>query len=172
MTESSPGVVDDAVYLSLGSNIEPERHLGAAIDALRERFGEIALSPIYRTPAVGFVGDDFLNLAARLHSDLEPEPLNAWLHALEDRLGRRRNGPRFSSRTLDIDIVLFGARVMRGQGHLELPRDDLVEHAFVLKPMVDLAPDLVHPTVGRSLRELWAGFPAGKRAGLIEVGGG
>lgn len=155
--------------LSLGSNLEPERHLAAAVAALRERFGEVALSPVYRTSAVGFAGPDFLNLAAIVETDLEPEALDAWLHALEDRHGRRRDVPRFSSRTLDVDLVLYDDRVLRGPGNLELPRGELAKHAFVLKPCVDLAPGWRHPTLGRTLAELWAEFPEAKKAGIEAV---
>lgn len=142
-------------YLSLGSNQSPEHHLARALAELAARFGALVVSPVYRTPAVGFDGPDFLNLAVALDSDLEPVELNAWLHALEDAHGRRRDVPRFSSRPLDIDIVLYDARVMRGPGNLELPRGELVEQAFVLAPMADIAPDLVHPTLGVTLGELW-----------------
>ncbi len=142
-------------YLSLGSNIEPERHLRAAIRALRERFGEVLLSPMYRTAAVGFDGDDFLNAAARIETDLDPLALDAWLHALEDLHKRDRSGPRFSSRTLDIDLLLYDDRVLRGPGNLQLPRAELETQAFVLKPMVDIAPELVHPVRKLSLRAMW-----------------
>lgn len=145
-------------YLSLGSNIEPERHLAAALAELRGRFGELVVSPTYRTAAVGFDGPDFLNLAVGLDTDLQPEALDAWLHALEDRHGRRRDVPRFASRTLDVDMLLYDDRVLRGPGHLELPRRELAEQAFVLKPMADIAPDLVHPTLERTLSELWRDF--------------
>jgi 2-amino-4-hydroxy-6-hydroxymethyldihydropteridine diphosphokinase len=145
-------------YLSLGSNIDPERHLRAALSALRGRFGVIDVSPAYRTAAVGFEGEDFVNLAARIDSDLDPGGLNDWLHALEDAWGRRRDGPRFSSRTLDIDIVLYGDRIVRGPGHLEIPREDL-RHAFVLKPLADIAPDVVVPGDGRTLGQLWTLHP-------------
>ncbi|TZF91442.1 2-amino-4-hydroxy-6-hydroxymethyldihydropteridine diphosphokinase [Cognatilysobacter lacus] len=142
-------------YLSLGSNVEPETHLRAAVRALRERFGEIVVSPAYRTHAVGFDGPDFLNAAAIIDSDLEPQPLNDWLHALEDAHGRDRTGPRFSDRALDIDIVLFDDRVIAGGGNLRIPRPDL-EHAFVLRPLAEIAPDTVVPGTGCSLATLWA----------------
>lgn len=142
-------------YLSLGSNIEPEKHLRAAVAELRERFGQVLLSPFYRTPSVGFEGADFLNAAARIETDLSPEQLDAWLHALEDRHARDRSGPRFSSRTLDVDLLLYDDRILQGAGHLELPRPELAKQAFVLKPMADIAPEVVHPTRGRTLGELW-----------------
>ena len=142
-------------YLSLGSNIEPAQHLRSAIAALRERFGAVQLSPVYRTPAVGFDGADFLNAAAIIDSDLDPQALNDWLHALEDAHGRDRSGPRFGPRPLDIDIVFYDDLVLDGPGHLQIPRDEL-KHAFVLKPLADLAPGYVHPRIGRSLAALWA----------------
>ncbi len=142
-------------WLSLGSNVEPEVHLQRALTELRETFGALVESPIYRTAAVGFDGPDFLNMAVGVDTDLEPVALDAWLHALEDRHGRRRDVPRFSSRTLDVDLLLYDDLVLRGPGHLELPRPDLIEHAFVLAPMVDIAPDLIHPLVKRRLREIW-----------------
>lgn len=147
------------VYLSLGSNVEPHRYLAAAIDELRARFGPLAVSPAYRTRAVGFDGPDFVNLAVGLDTDLPPGELNDWLHALEDRHGRRRDVPRFSDRTLDVDIVFYGQLVTEGPGHLQVPRDEL-KHAFVLRPIADIAPDFVHPVSGRSMAELWAAFPA------------
>lgn len=142
-------------WLSLGSNLEPQRHLAAALDELQARFAPIVVSPAYRFPAVGFDGPDFINLAAGLDSDLDPQALNDWLHALEDRHGRRRDVPRFSSRTLDVDIVLYGDRVLSGPGNLQIPRGDLA-HAFVLQPLADIAPDVREPLGGRRLRELWA----------------
>ena len=146
------------VYLSLGSNLEPRRHLVAALDALRQRFGEITVSPAYRSASVGFDGADFVNLAVGVDTELPPEALNDWLHALEDRQGRRRDVPRYSDRTLDIDIVFYGDLILDGPGHLQVPRNEL-QHAFVLRPIADIAPDFRHPVSGASMAELWAAFP-------------
>ncbi|WP_414675090.1 2-amino-4-hydroxy-6-hydroxymethyldihydropteridine diphosphokinase [Luteibacter sp.] len=146
-------------YLSLGSNIDAGRWLGLAVAELRVRFGALDVSPVYRSAAVGFDGPDFLNLAVGLDSDLAPEALNDWLHALEDRHGRIRGGERFASRTLDVDIVLYDDLVLSGEGHLQIPRGEL-RHAFVLKPMADIAPGLRHPVSGHTMAELWAAFPA------------
>lgn len=145
-------------YLSLGSNIAPEVHLRAAIDALRAHFGELRVSPGYRTRSVGFDGADFLNAATIIETDLAPQALNDWLHALEDAHGRDRSGPRFNDRTLDIDIVFYDDLVMQGAGNLQIPRDEL-RHAFVLKPLADIAPDFIDPTSGKTLTMLWKEHP-------------
>lgn len=146
------------VYLSLGSNLQPQRHLRAALEELHARFGELVVSPAYRSRAVGFDGPDFVNLAVGLETELAPDALNDWLHALEDRHGRRRDVPRYADRTLDVDIVLYGEQVIDGPGHLQVPRAEL-RHAFVLKPLADIAPQLRHPLSGRRMDELWAAFP-------------
>lgn len=145
-------------YLSLGSNIAPEVHLRAAIDALRAHFGGLRVSPAYRTRSVGFEGADFLNAAAVIDTDLPPQALNDWLHALEDAHGRDRSGPRFNDRTLDIDIVFYDDLVMQGTGNLRIPRDEL-RHAFVLKPLADIAPEFIDPTRGKTLAMLWEEHP-------------
>lgn len=147
------------VYLSLGSNLEPRRYLPAAIAALREHFGAIAVSPAYRSKSVGFDGADFVNLAVGLDTELSPEALDDWLHALEDSHGRRRDVPRYSDRTLDIDIVFYDELVLDGPEHLQIPRKEL-GHAYVLRPIADIAPAFRHPLSGLSMAELWAAFPA------------
>ncbi len=142
------------VYLSLGSNIEPEQHLRTAIAALHAQFGDLLISRVHRTDAVGFDGPGFLNMAIGLDTGWTPQDLDRWLHALEDRNGRRRDVERYSSRTLDIDIVLFGDLIVDGPGHLQIPRDEL-KHAFVLAPLAEIAPFARHPQNGRSISELW-----------------
>ncbi len=153
-------------YLSLGSNVDPEMHLHAALVALRARFGALVVSPLYRTRAVGFDGADFLNAAAILESDLDPFALDDWLHALEDAHGRDRSGPRFGDRPLDLDLVFFDDRVLDGPGHLQLPRPEL-QHAFVLQPLAEIAPDFVVPGVGRTLAQLWTAHPAHDEVAVV-----
>jgi len=145
-------------YLSLGSNQSPDIHLPQALAELRAQFGEVVASPTYRTPAEGFDGPDFLNAAAIIETDVDIVALDAWLHALEDAHGRRRDVPRFSSRPLDIDIVFYDDLVFRGPGNLQVPRPEL-RHAFVLKPLADIAPGFRDPASGRTLAELWAAHP-------------
>ena len=145
-------------YLSLGSNDNPKHYLSAAIDALKAQFGDVALSPIYRTPAIGFEGPDFLNAAALIKTDWDVLKLDTWLHQLEDRHDRKRDVPRFSSRTLDIDIIYFDDLILSGPGNLCIPRPEL-KHAFVLKPLVDIAPDFLDPVSGKTLAQYWAEHP-------------
>ena len=145
-------------YLSLGSNVDAQANIASAIAALRERFDDVRVSPVYRTVAVGFDGPAFLNAAAVIDSDLDPVALDAWLHALEDAHGRDRSGPRYGDRTLDIDLVLYDDLVLAGPGRLRLPRDEL-RHAFVLRPLADIAADAIEPRSGLTVAELWARSP-------------
>jgi 2-amino-4-hydroxy-6-hydroxymethyldihydropteridine diphosphokinase len=141
-------------YLSLGSNENPELHLQLAANELRQAFGETIFSPVYRTAAIGFEGPDFLNAAAVINTELDVVALDKWLHALEDNHGRRRDVPRFSSRCLDIDIIFFDDLIFRGEGNLEIPRPEL-KHAFVLKPLVDIAADYRDPISKKTLLQFW-----------------
>ena len=145
------------VYLSLGSNIERERHIRAGIEELRARFGPLQLSSVYESKAVGFEGDNFFNLVVALDTDEPVQAVNRSLHEIEDRHGRVRQGPRFSSRTLDIDLLLYGDLVIREEG-LVLPRDEITRNAFVLRPLAEIAPELEHPLLKRTYRALWEAF--------------
>jgi 2-amino-4-hydroxy-6-hydroxymethyldihydropteridine diphosphokinase len=155
-------------YLSLGSNVEPERHLRAALDALRERFGDVVVSPVYRVTAVGFDGPDFLNAAAIVESDLDPFALVEWLRDLERDNGRVRGPVKFNDRTLDVDLVYFGDVVLDERG-LRLPRDEL-RHAFVLRPLAEIAPTFVDPVRGETLDALWRAHPDfGKALDVVDI---
>jgi len=145
------------VFLGLGSNQAPERNIAAGIEALRQRFGEVRLSPVYRSVAVGFSGSDFLNAAARIRTDIGVTALKDWLTELENRHGRDRSQPRFSDRSLDIDILFYGDQVGTFDG-LELPRGEILKYAHVLKPLADIAPQRVHPSTGLTLAEHWERF--------------
>ena len=145
-------------YLSLGSNENPKHYLLVAIEALKKEFGELLLSPIYRTAAVGFDGPDFLNAAVRIETDWDVLQLDAWLHELEDLHGRRRDVPRYSSRTLDIDIIFFDDFIFKGEKNLQIPRPEL-RHAFVLKPLADIASNFRDPVSGKTLAQSWIEHP-------------
>lgn len=139
------------VYLSLGSNVDPGRHLGDATRALRARFGPLEVSPTYRSAAVGFAGTPFLNSAAGFDCDLAHAELRAWLRALEDASGRDRSLPRYADRTLDLDIALW---CERGHCTSDLTRAEF-ERAYVLAPLADIVPDVREPFTGATLRERW-----------------
>lgn len=142
-------------YLGLGSNVDAENNLSLAVQALRSDFGQVLLSPVYRNAAVGFEGDAFLNLAARVETRLAPMELRRYLRHLEQAHGRNRSAPKWSDRTLDIDILLYDDLVVY-DGKLEIPRKEILKFAHVLKPLADIAPGLIHPTEGISYAELWA----------------
>ncbi len=147
------------VYLGLGSNIEPAHNLRLAIAELRRRFGRLELSPVYSGPAIGFDGDDFLNMVVALRTGLEP---GAILEEIEDihRSARRgRSGRGLRPRTIDIDLLLYDDLVI-DEPDWCLPRSDVLEYAFVLRPLAELAPELVHPETGRTMREHWQEFDA------------
>jgi 2-amino-4-hydroxy-6-hydroxymethyldihydropteridine diphosphokinase len=156
-----------AVYLGFGSNVNTEENIRAGVSALRQVFGRLALSPLYRSTAVGFAGDDFINLAARIETDMQPLELKEFLNALEDRHGRRRDLPKFSDRNLDIDILMYDDLYLNCPA-LVLPRPEILEYAHVLRPLADLAPDLVHPVTLKPLRDHWNDFPKG-RSNLVPV---
>lgn len=141
-------------WLGLGSNQNAEANIRAAIDELRNQFTIVVLSPAYISTAVGFDGDDFINLVARVETDLSPIALRDYLRELEDRFGRRRDVPKFSDRSLDIDILLYDDLVVHSPV-LEIPRAEIVKFAHVLKPLADLDPDLVHPSIRRSIGDIW-----------------
>jgi 2-amino-4-hydroxy-6-hydroxymethyldihydropteridine diphosphokinase len=146
------------VYVAAGSNIEPEKNLARALDELEAQFGELAISPAYRNPPVGFVGADFINLVIRFRSVDAPEQVKEKLERIETNCGRPRDAPKWAPRSMDLDILMYDQLVSDAPG-LVLPRPDLLRRAFMLKPLADLAPHLLHPTQHRTIGELWAQFP-------------
>lgn len=145
-------------FLGLGSNIDPQANIRSAMAALQNSFERVAFSPAYQCPAVGFEGDDFLNLVARIDTGLKPLELRHHLFELENRHDRDRSAPRWSDRSLDVDILLYDDLYLLSP-LLEIPRKEILNTAHVLKPLADLAPDLLHPTELITMSELWARFP-------------
>ena len=149
-------------WLGLGSNVNAETHIRAGIRELQEQFENVCLSPAYASSSVGFDGDDFINLVARVETDMQPLELREYLRDLEDRYGRQRDVPKFSDRSLDIDILFYDDLVVLSP-MLEIPRAEILKFSHVLKPLADLEPDLVHPTEQRSMADIW------KTSGLVDA---
>lgn len=147
------------VYVSLGSNIDPEDNLHLGIRELRARYGELELSAVYRSKAVGFEGDDFLNLVARFESNDSPQAICEQIELIHNLAGRDREGGKWESRPLDIDLLLYNDLVVE-ERPVRIPRSDVLKYSFVLRPLAELAPDLVHPVSGRTMLDHWQKFDA------------
>ena len=148
------------VYVAAGSNVEPERHMQQAVIELAAAFPGARFSSWYRNRAVGFDGDDFINLVAGFGTALPVDAVLERLHAIEGRCGRGRDAPRWAPRSMDLDVLLYGDLVCESPG-LKLPRPDLVKRAYMLGPLAEIAPQVVHPTAGLTIGELWHRFDRG-----------
>ena len=145
------------VFVSLGSNIRPAENLRQAHDELSATYGELQSSPVYRTPSMGFEGDDFLNMVIGFHTSEQPQALLEHIEEMHDLAERVRTDNPNSPRTLDVDLLLYGSMVSR---RLKIPHGDIGRYAFVVGPLAELAPDLKHPVSGKSMAELWREFDA------------
>ncbi len=145
------------VFVAAGSNVEPVANLRRALSLLRTHYPQLRRSRAWRNAAVGFEGEDFVNLVVAFVTDDPVHAVIARLHEVEVACGRARAAPRWAPRSMDLDVLLYGDRVSHEPG-LTLPRPDLVRRAYMLGPMAELAPDLRHPTLGLTMRELWARF--------------
>jgi 2-amino-4-hydroxy-6-hydroxymethyldihydropteridine diphosphokinase len=130
-------------FVSVGSNVEKEKNIVAGLNSLRETFGKLLISPLYETEAIGFAGDDFYNLVISFDSDLSAREIFETLRELEFKHGRLQNSQKFSPRTLDLDLLLYGDEIIEDE-ILKLPRLDIEKYLFVLQPLADIAPNLVY----------------------------
>ncbi|MGZ4960434.1 MAG: 2-amino-4-hydroxy-6-hydroxymethyldihydropteridine diphosphokinase [Methylomonas sp.] len=144
-------------YISIGSNIDKEIHIPSSLKALRELFGDLVISSIYETEPVGFVGDKFYNLVVGFESALTAKEVAKLLRQIELDHGRSRDSHKFSARTLDLDLILYGEQVI-SDGRLQIPRDEIERYAFVLEPLAEIAAEKTHPLTGKSYGKLWQNF--------------
>jgi 2-amino-4-hydroxy-6-hydroxymethyldihydropteridine diphosphokinase len=158
------------VYIAAGSNVEPERHLARAAGELEREFPGARFSPWYRNRALGFEGEDFINLVAGFATALDVSEVLSRLHAIEALCGRPREAQRWAPRSMDLDVLLYGDLVCQ-EPHLKLPRPDLVKRAYMLGPLAALAPEVVHPTELKTIGELWRRFDQAAHP-LVEVRAG
>ncbi len=145
------------VYISIGSNIEPARHVRLAVTALHEYYAELIISSVYESVAVGFDGDNFYNLVVAYDTEQSVDEVNHILHEIEDRYGRERSGSRFSARSIDLDLLMYDGLVMQ-EGKLVLPREEILQNAFVLWPLAEIAPEVMHPLEHKTMSVLWNEF--------------
>ena len=145
------------VYVSVGSNIDREHNVAYALADLGREYGELEQSRIFETKAVGFDGDPFYNLVVAFDTDESPQAVAPRLRRIEDAHGRDRSGGKFSSRSLDLDLLLYDDLVVEEEG-LHLPRQEILEYAFVLRPLAEIAGDMKHPVTGFSFSATWDQF--------------
>ena len=146
-----------AVYVAAGSNVEPIANLRRALGVLAAHYPGLRVSRAWRNRAVGFEGDDFVNLAVGFETCDDVRTMLGRLHEAEAACGRARNAPKWAPRSMDLDILLYGDMVCDEPG-LVLPRPDLTRRAYMLGPMAELAPDLMHPLERATMAELWSRF--------------
>ena len=152
----------ERVFVGIGSNIEPLIHIPRALGELASAFSPLIRSTAYRNPAVGFAGPDFINLVVGFDTERDPFQVVDILKEIESRHG----GP--TPRPLDLDLLLYGARIIH-QGPVRVPRPDITRHSFVLAPLAQIAPELLHPRLGRTLAQLWADFEQTGRLIPVEL---
>jgi 2-amino-4-hydroxy-6-hydroxymethyldihydropteridine diphosphokinase len=146
------------VFLSLGSNIDAEENIRSAINVLRELYSDLVVSTVYESEAVGFQGDNFLNLVVAFNTEEGVEAISEVMDEIEEVHGRRRGMEKFMARTLDIDLLLYDDMIDEG---MNLPRNEIETYAFVLLPLSELAPDMPHPVTGETFLEMWERFDKG-----------
>ncbi len=155
-------------YVSGGSNLDAEANPIRAAQALKARHPGARFSRCYRNKAVGFEGPDFINFVVELPVAGSPALLKGELECVEAQCGRKRDAPKWAPRAMDLDILLFGDVVQDVPG-LVLPRPDLLSWAFMLGPLAELAPQLLHPVAGSTVQALWQKFDQSQNPLLPEA---
>jgi 2-amino-4-hydroxy-6-hydroxymethyldihydropteridine diphosphokinase len=145
------------VYVAAGSNVEPQQNVARAVRELERAFPGVRFSPWYQNHAAGFSGDDFINLVAGFNTQLPLAQVLSRLHAIETLCGRPCDAARWAPRSMDLDVLLYGDMVC-DEAAVKLPRPDLLKRAYMLGPLAALAPQVIHPTAGATIGELWQRF--------------
>ena len=143
------------VHLNIGSNQNRRTNIRLAIKALEQYFSNIVLSSLFESPSEGFNGNDFYNVGVNITTAKTSNEVVDILHDIENSLGRDRSLPKFSSRIIDLDLVLYGGII---DETLNVPRKDILKYAFVLAPLAELNPEVIHPLEGSSYQNLWKIF--------------
>ena len=140
------------VFVSIGTNINAEANMLLVKESLNSLF-DVIYSSIYKTPAEGFEGEDFLNSVCKFDTDKNPQELRTLLKNIEKDMGRTFTQKGMSNRVIDLDLILYGDLQMNRNG-LELPSSDIEKYKFVLEPLAEIAPDYIHPVLKKSYKDL------------------
>ena len=148
------------IFIGIGSSINRMENIRLGIRALEAEFGDIKVSRLYESEAVGFIGSNFYNLVVELHTDLNIENVISRLKRLEIKHGRPEKTVKFAPRTLDLDLLLYDKKIDK---KFNLPRAEILNNAFVLKPLSELSPKSKHPILEKTYQSLWKEYPQTKQ---------
>ena len=149
------------VFISLGTNVDREFYLEQGLNALADLFGELTLSSLYESEAVGFAGRPFFNMVIGVSTKLPLAEVASKLRAIEYANGREQDAKKFSPRTLDLDILLYDEVIQ--DSPVQLPRAEILENAFVLWPLAEIAPTRIHPIANKTYQALWQAYDKSKQ---------
>ncbi len=149
------------IYISIGSNIEAQHYFNSAIKAINQYFSNVVLSSVFESEAVGFHGNNFLNMVVAADTKLDIAQVVALFKRIELDNGREVGAKKFAPRTLDLDLLLFDDCVT--DTPIELPRAEITKNAFVLWPLAEIAPELQHPVEKMTYQTLWNHYDKSKQ---------
>lgn len=158
----------EKIYVSVGSNIDRHINIRAGLNALKQRYGELLISSVYETEAVGFDGNPFFNLVVAYEADESPQAVNQYLKAIETMQGRERQQEKFSPRTLDMDLLLYGDKQFDFPD-LKIPREEIFKYAFVLEPLAEIAAEMDCPGEAKTFAELWQNYEVEKQLSKANI---
>ena len=147
------------LHLNIGSNQNRRINIQLALNKLESNFTDITVSSLFESPAEGFVGTNFYNVGVNAKTKKSINEVVDILHDIENLMERDRSLPKFSSRIIDLDLVLFNDAI---DEDLKVPRRDILKYAFVLAPLAELNPEDIHPQKGISFLNLWKEFQSNK----------
>ena len=144
------------IFISLGSNIDKAHYMRQGVAALRNIIPKLSVSDVFESESVGFDGSNFYNLVCGGQTSLSVDEVCLALRQIEIDNGRVRSAKKFSSRTLDLDLLVFDDLI--AQQPAQLPRDEIDKNAFVLWPLAQVAPYVIHPVLKQTYQLLWANY--------------